>query len=280
MDPILDTYDWEQAFSYATGFVREDVKTITGMAEGENDGASWIIYGKLKSGDWFYLCAGCDYTGWDCSADGHSAMDSTRGRIERFALTDEDRGRLGVKLKKVTKKKVTKKKVTKKPSLTELRDTALAQVRERDSRKERMEKLLTRIASLFKPSPVIFWFDQHRWEAFEELRGAETSDAWDPEVHPYTEQAVPEWRDFLKCLTTRIEEQAPIGAMNIDFADSVVVFDALDDTKDVVITVRGGAFVVKTYWAEGWEITSKEYGHPKTAAELENLLKEMGCSMA
>lgn len=46
-------------------FGRRDVASILGLAEGENDGADWLIAGQLKDGRWFSLRAGCDYTGWD-----------------------------------------------------------------------------------------------------------------------------------------------------------------------------------------------------------------------
>jgi hypothetical protein len=91
----LEGYDWERAFEYAgteerdedseawgrygcpnidavigdnvsmDEFVREDVVEIYGIEEGENDGPSWIVYGRLKDGRFFSLTAGCDYTGWD-----------------------------------------------------------------------------------------------------------------------------------------------------------------------------------------------------------------------
>jgi hypothetical protein len=46
-------------------FVREDVVEIYGIEEGENDGPTWIVYGRLSDGRYFNLAAGCDYTGWD-----------------------------------------------------------------------------------------------------------------------------------------------------------------------------------------------------------------------
>lgn len=46
-------------------FTREDVEKIFHSDEGENDEASWIMVGKLKDGRYFFLEAGCDYTGWD-----------------------------------------------------------------------------------------------------------------------------------------------------------------------------------------------------------------------
>lgn len=74
---ILEDYDWEEVFKYATPsgvlpmsiidtspFTREDVVYIAGIEEGENDAYDWILYGMLNDGRWFYLQAGCDYTGW------------------------------------------------------------------------------------------------------------------------------------------------------------------------------------------------------------------------
>lgn len=46
-------------------FVREDVVEIYGVSDGDHDGPDWIVYGKLKDGRFFFLAAGCDYTGWD-----------------------------------------------------------------------------------------------------------------------------------------------------------------------------------------------------------------------
>ena len=88
----LEGYDWEEAFKYATHktfgysdyplplpavpefvadhgidltpFTREDVVEIVRQVEGENDAADWELFGRLKDGRWFYLMAGCDYTGW------------------------------------------------------------------------------------------------------------------------------------------------------------------------------------------------------------------------
>jgi hypothetical protein len=47
-----------------TPFTRWDVEEVLGKDEGENDGKNWIIYGRLKDGRYFFLTAGCDYTGW------------------------------------------------------------------------------------------------------------------------------------------------------------------------------------------------------------------------
>ncbi len=118
----LDDYDWGEAFSYAGGetswgygypnlrgalpgrsydltpFSRSDVAYIGAMEEGENDGDSWIIYGRLTDGRWFFLEAGCDYTGWDCQADGSATIANSREEIEWFGMGESARRRLGVEL--------------------------------------------------------------------------------------------------------------------------------------------------------------------------------------
>lgn len=82
---LQDDYDWKEVFAFAgepgghnpsnvidqiTGqptdpFCIADVEHVEMMVEGENDGPDWIIVGRLKDSRWFYLTAGCDYTGWD-----------------------------------------------------------------------------------------------------------------------------------------------------------------------------------------------------------------------
>ena len=74
----LEGYDWSEAFEYGyptpavpmayiglDSFTTEDVRSVAGSYEGENDGDSWMVYGELNDGRWFYLEAWCDYTGWD-----------------------------------------------------------------------------------------------------------------------------------------------------------------------------------------------------------------------
>ena len=59
-----DDYDWKEVFNYANGYTREDVAYIVARYDGYNDGDNWEMVGALKDGRWFYLTAGCDYTGW------------------------------------------------------------------------------------------------------------------------------------------------------------------------------------------------------------------------
>lgn len=77
-----DDYDWRHVFAYASGesdtpsfvpptpgrdaasYGLPDVAEVVASVNGENDGAQWGAVGRLKSGAWFYVEAGCDYTGW------------------------------------------------------------------------------------------------------------------------------------------------------------------------------------------------------------------------
>jgi hypothetical protein len=103
----LNIYDWREAFEFGSpqgavpnkeynlaSFNNEDVALIAGMDEGCNDEQSWMIYGQLKDGRWFYLEAWCDYTGWDCRSGGHSVVADTKEECEQFALTNEARNRI------------------------------------------------------------------------------------------------------------------------------------------------------------------------------------------
>lgn len=123
MLPQLENYDWQKAFEYAgeisefgndgspnistltfgektsiDPFTRENVKRIYGICEGEHDGLSWIVYGQLNDGRWFYLEAGCDYTGWDCQAGGSTITAGNKADLERYGLTVEARERFGLVL--------------------------------------------------------------------------------------------------------------------------------------------------------------------------------------
>lgn len=86
-NPLLRDGDWQNVFAYAgepeagdgsasvgavppgsqvaeTPFSRWDVADVLGTSEGANDEQNWLVYGQLKDGRFFFLTAGCDYTGW------------------------------------------------------------------------------------------------------------------------------------------------------------------------------------------------------------------------
>ena len=100
-----DDYDWKEAFVYAntirtaTGcakdpFTMDDVAEVLKASPGENDGPSWMMTGTLKDGRFFFLDAGCDYTGWDCQAGGDAQVADTLDNLIRFGMTEDARERL------------------------------------------------------------------------------------------------------------------------------------------------------------------------------------------
>lgn len=100
-----DEYDWQEAFAFAgdirtatncsnAGFAMADVKEVLSADEGENDGPSWMMAGVLNDGRYFFLDAGCDYTGWDCQAGGDAQVADTLPNLIRFGMTEEARERL------------------------------------------------------------------------------------------------------------------------------------------------------------------------------------------
>ena len=117
----LDDYDWAEVFGEGGGgncsaimpqlipgdtktsgdtFSREDVALIKGQVEGDNDGPSWIVYGQLKDGRWFFAEGSCDYTGWDCRAGNGGAVASSEDDLIRLLMTDDDRQRFGLQLQR------------------------------------------------------------------------------------------------------------------------------------------------------------------------------------
>jgi len=100
LQEMKDSYDWREAFVYADhirvaynckpdGFSMDDVAEITAASEGENDGPSWLMCGRLNDGRWFYLSAGCDYTGWDCQAGGDAQVADTLSNLKQYAMDNE-----------------------------------------------------------------------------------------------------------------------------------------------------------------------------------------------
>ena len=97
IERMLADYDWQAAFEYAS-FKIEDVAEIHGSDDGENDGDEWVMWGRLRDGRWFYLHAGCDYTGWDCQAGGDSVVHESRDEVIRMGMDFGARQRFGLLL--------------------------------------------------------------------------------------------------------------------------------------------------------------------------------------
>jgi hypothetical protein len=115
----LEDYDWQQAFGYAgeengngissridpafptskvslEPFTRDDVVEIAYMDEGVHDEEDWLIIGKIKDGRWFYIEAGCDYTGWDCQTSGRTLVAESKASILRYGPGTGARQRLKI----------------------------------------------------------------------------------------------------------------------------------------------------------------------------------------
>jgi hypothetical protein len=93
---FYDYSDWPQVFQYADGFTIDDVIEIVCEVDGENDGESWVMVGRLKTKQYFVIDAGCDYTGWDCGAFGSSSIWKTKRDAILLGLSDRDRGRMSI----------------------------------------------------------------------------------------------------------------------------------------------------------------------------------------
>ena len=78
---LMSAYDWKEAMTYAK-FTFQDVDEVIIAKEGENDGESWKLVVKLKSGKFGWLTAWCDYSGWDCQAGGDSGIVDTLEEAE------------------------------------------------------------------------------------------------------------------------------------------------------------------------------------------------------
>ncbi len=81
------------------GFTLADVSEVIAAEPGENDGPSWLMAGRLKDGRFFFLDAGCDYTGWDCQAGGDAQVADTLDNLIRFGMTQDARDRLKLPLR-------------------------------------------------------------------------------------------------------------------------------------------------------------------------------------
>lgn len=118
MIAVLDDYHWAEAFGFAgepgtaaasanvsrcegaecsdAPFAREDVEILRHIREGEPDGLPWLALGRLRDGRFFYLEAGCDFTGWDCIAEGSVWVSHDYDNLLRFGVTDTARNAWGL----------------------------------------------------------------------------------------------------------------------------------------------------------------------------------------
>lgn len=95
--PDLSDYDWSNAISYAN-WHHAEVAEVIASSEGTKDEANWLLVVELGDGQYSFLSAGCDFTGWDCQAHGHSTERGSLAELVRFGMGADDRERLGFKL--------------------------------------------------------------------------------------------------------------------------------------------------------------------------------------
>lgn len=105
-------YNWDEVFKYAStpqwvegaihpepdpkhAFTLEDMSVMF-YADGERDGAQWLVIGHLKDGTYGAVRAGCDYTGWGCQEWGDSARSNSYDDLIRWWLDAEERDRMGI----------------------------------------------------------------------------------------------------------------------------------------------------------------------------------------
>ena len=102
----LDCYDWAMAFKEGSSNIMpcpptedidnqsvilpSDVEIIIRIREGENDERDWLLLGILKGGDYIFLRAGCDYTGWDCQASGSIELGKSLKQVMQYGMTEEE----------------------------------------------------------------------------------------------------------------------------------------------------------------------------------------------
>lgn len=89
-------YNWKEAFGFAEDFSIDDVETVLLESEGQNDGDSWLSFGRLKDGRYYFLTAWCDYTGWDCRSGGDSYTSLNKDEVINLGMSDRERDRLAL----------------------------------------------------------------------------------------------------------------------------------------------------------------------------------------
>jgi hypothetical protein len=88
LNEIINDYDWREVFSFAD-FSFNDVKEIIGLVNGSNDYSDWVGIFLLKDGQYGYVSAGCDYTGWGCRDWGDSLIAESLTELEKHITQDE-----------------------------------------------------------------------------------------------------------------------------------------------------------------------------------------------
>lgn len=96
LEDMRESSDWQQVFGFAKSFVFDDVTEVLASSNGENDERPWKAIVSLKNGNFGFIEAGCDYSGWDCQASGQSFEAPTLQFLIRFVMSEDDRSQLEV----------------------------------------------------------------------------------------------------------------------------------------------------------------------------------------
>ncbi|MCP4900175.1 MAG: hypothetical protein GY906_24655 [bacterium] len=75
-------------------FCMHDVEEVYQYAIGENDGAAWLVVGKLSDGRYFFVSASCDYTGWGCRSGGTAYVERDLPTLMILGIDDGEHQRL------------------------------------------------------------------------------------------------------------------------------------------------------------------------------------------
>ncbi len=80
---------------YNTNNLRiDEVNEIIAISNGENDGKSWIGLFKIRYKYYLMVRGWCDYTGWDCQADGDAQIAQDLDLLKKYSITPEEKRRL------------------------------------------------------------------------------------------------------------------------------------------------------------------------------------------
>lgn len=117
LEEFKKDWDWQHAVSeamngnYSDSNADEDpnhpihlITEVYACDDGANDGPNWIAVAKMVDGQYVYITAGCDYTGWDCIAGGFAEYyGSLESACSKMTLGDSERDRLGPQLRALEK---------------------------------------------------------------------------------------------------------------------------------------------------------------------------------
>ncbi len=121
-EKMRDDYDWKEAWAYggkhegteagnqggpvsptvceggscsSEPLGASDIAEVIATSVGENDEREWVAVARLKDGRYAFVAAWCDYTGWDCQADGQVWVSDSLENLWQFGVTQDARDRLG-----------------------------------------------------------------------------------------------------------------------------------------------------------------------------------------